>query len=43
MVDSEIRPHLSTAHPDKQVSMSLEFWADEGPEISEKWNEFVLQ
>ncbi|WP_067564217.1 ABC transporter substrate-binding protein [Halofilum ochraceum] len=43
MVDSEIRPHLSTAHPDEQVSMSLEYWAEEGPAISEKWNEFVLQ
>ena len=43
MVDSEIRPHLSTAHPDEQVSMSLEYWAEQGPAISKKWNEFVLQ
>lgn len=43
MVKSEIRPHLSTAHPDEQVSMSLEFWADEGPAISKKWNDFVVQ
>lgn len=43
LVDSEIRTHLSTAHPDEQISMNLEFWADEGPEISEKWNEFILK
>lgn len=43
MVQSEIRPHLSTAHPDEQVSMSLEYWADNGPDISKKWNDFVVQ
>lgn len=43
MVKSAIRPHLSTAHPDEQVSMSLEYWADNGPDISKKWNDFVVQ
>lgn len=43
MVKANIRPHLSTAHPDEQISMSLEYWADNGPEIAKKWNDFVLQ
>lgn len=41
-VDSEIRPHLSTAHGDEQVSMDLDYWAEEGPDIADAWNDYVI-
>ena len=40
-VDAEMRPHLPTDHPDEQVSMSIDFWAEHGPEIAERWNDFI--
>ena len=41
LLDSEVRPHLPTHHPDDQVSMSIEFWAEHGPDIADRWNDFI--
>ena len=40
-LDADVRPHLPTDHPDEQVSMSIEYWAEHGPEIADRWNDFI--
>jgi len=42
-LNSDVKSELPTAHADQQVSMSMKYWAEHGPEIAKKWNQFVVQ
>lgn len=43
MIDSKLLPHLPIAHPKKQISMRIDYWAKHGEQIAEKWNDFIVQ
>ncbi|MDM8348767.1 ABC transporter substrate-binding protein [Pseudomonas sp. sp1636] len=43
MMDPTAAPHLPTAHLDKGIQASSEFWADYGESLGEKFNEWLLK
>jgi putative spermidine/putrescine transport system substrate-binding protein len=44
-VDPEVAPHLVTHpdHLDKQFLISLQWWTDNGPDMQERWNRWMLE
>ena len=43
LMDPAAAPHLPTAHLDKGLRASSEFWADYGESLGEKFNEWLLK